>query len=59
MELGTNRADAVLHDAPNILYFVETTGNGQFKAVGEFEARRYVLFSLKATTHCAKSEQAR
>ncbi|MDX7527110.1 transporter substrate-binding domain-containing protein, partial [Enterobacter hormaechei] len=32
MELGTNRADAVLHDTPNILYFIKTAGNGQFKA---------------------------
>ena len=24
MELGTGRADAVLHDTPNILYFIKT-----------------------------------
>ncbi|MDU7741915.1 MAG: glutamine ABC transporter substrate-binding protein GlnH [Citrobacter sp.] len=42
MELGTNRADAVLHDTPNILYFIKTAGNGQFKAVGEsLEAQQY------------------
>lgn len=35
MELGTNRADAVLHDTPNILYFINTAGRGQFKAVGD------------------------
>jgi glutamine transport system substrate-binding protein len=42
MELGTNRADAVLHDTPNILYFINTAGRGQFKAVGDsIEAQQY------------------
>ncbi|UQY46091.1 glutamine ABC transporter substrate-binding protein GlnH [Erwinia sp. PK3-005] len=42
MELGTNRADAVLHDTPNILYFIHTAGRGQFKAVGDsIEAQQY------------------
>ena len=42
MELGTNRADAVLHDTPNILYFINTAGKGQFKAVGDsIEAQQY------------------
>lgn len=42
MELGTNRADAVLHDTPNILYFIKTAGRGQFKAVGEsLQAQEY------------------
>jgi len=42
MELGTNRADAVVHDTPNILYFINTAGRGQFKAVGDsLEAQQY------------------
>lgn len=42
MELGIGRADAVLHDTPNILYFIKTAGNGQFKAVGEsIKAQQY------------------
>lgn len=42
MELGTGRADAVLHDTPNILYFIKTAGNGRFKAVGSsLEAQEY------------------
>ncbi len=42
LELGTGRADAVLHDTPNILYFIKTAGNGQFKAVGEsIKAQQY------------------
>ncbi|MBS0969650.1 glutamine ABC transporter substrate-binding protein GlnH [Chimaeribacter arupi] len=42
MELATGRADAVLHDTPNILYFIKTAGNGQFKAVGDsIKAQQY------------------
>lgn len=42
MELATNRADAVLHDTPNILYFIHTAGKGRFKAVGSsIEAQQY------------------
>jgi len=36
MELGTNRADAVLHDTPNILYFIKTVGDS-------LEAQQYGL----------------
>ncbi|RAT12623.1 MULTISPECIES: glutamine ABC transporter substrate-binding protein GlnH [Lonsdalea] len=42
MELSTNRADAMLHDTPNILYFIKTAGHGQFKAVGDsIKAQQY------------------
>ncbi|MGK2889407.1 MAG: glutamine ABC transporter substrate-binding protein GlnH [Candidatus Malihini olakiniferum] len=42
MELGVGRADTVLHDTPNILYFIKTAGNGQFKAVGDsIKAQQY------------------
>ncbi|QLH63020.1 glutamine ABC transporter substrate-binding protein GlnH [Serratia symbiotica] len=42
MELGTKRADAVLHDTPNILYFIKTAGAGRFKTVGDsLEAQQY------------------
>ena len=42
LELGTGNADAVLHDTPNILYFIKTAGHGQFKAVGDsLEAQQY------------------
>ncbi|MXP56119.1 glutamine ABC transporter substrate-binding protein GlnH [Pantoea sp. Mhis] len=34
MELSTNRADAVVNDAPNILYFMHTVGKGRFKVIG-------------------------
>ncbi len=35
MELVTKRADAVLHDTPNILYFINKVGIGKFKIVGD------------------------
>lgn len=58
MELGTNRADAVLHDTPNILYFIKTAGNGQFKAVGEsLEAQQYGVAFPKAAMNCARSQR--
>ncbi|WJV55384.1 glutamine ABC transporter substrate-binding protein GlnH [Pectobacteriaceae bacterium CE90] len=42
LELATHRADAVLHDTPNILYFIKTAGNGKFKAVGgSIKAQQY------------------
>lgn len=42
MELGTRRADAVLHDTPNILYFINTAGKERFKTVGDsLEAQYY------------------
>lgn len=42
LELGTGRADAVLHDTPNILYFIKTAGQGRFKAVGDsIKAQQY------------------
>ncbi|WP_428945671.1 glutamine ABC transporter substrate-binding protein GlnH [Pantoea sp. FN060301] len=51
MELGTNRADAVLHDTPNILYFINTAGKGQFKAVGDsLEAQQYGIAFPKGST---------
>lgn len=61
MELGTSRADAVLHDTPNILYFIKTAGNGKFKAVGEsLEAQQYgIKSSRKAATTCARKLTAR
>lgn len=60
MELGTNRADAVLHDTPNILYFIKTAGNGKFKAVGDSpKLSSTVLRSRKAATTCVTKLTAR
>ncbi len=42
LELASKRADAVLHDAPNILAFIKISGNTQFKTVGNLiEAQQY------------------
>ena len=55
MELGTNRADAVLHDTPNILYFIKTAGHGQVQSGRRISgsAAATVSHSLKAATNCA------
>jgi len=42
LELVTGNANAVLHDAPSILCFIKTTGNGQFKTIGiPIKAQQY------------------
>ncbi|WP_367680676.1 glutamine ABC transporter substrate-binding protein GlnH [Candidatus Fukatsuia anoeciicola] len=42
LELVTGNANAVLHDAPSILYFIKTTSNGQFKIIGTpIKAQQY------------------
>jgi len=35
LELRTGRVDAAMHDTPNVLYYIKTAGEGQFKTVGE------------------------
>ncbi|APG87050.1 glutamine-binding periplasmic protein (plasmid) [Sinorhizobium americanum CCGM7] len=35
LEVVTGRADAALHDKPNILYFIKTNGQGKVKAIGD------------------------
>ncbi|MEA1968452.1 MAG: glutamine ABC transporter substrate-binding protein GlnH [Thermodesulfobacteriota bacterium] len=42
LEVVTGGADAAVHDAPNVLYFIKTAGNGKVKAVGpDVEAAYY------------------
>ncbi|HKK90806.1 MAG TPA: glutamine ABC transporter substrate-binding protein GlnH [Desulfobacteraceae bacterium] len=42
LEVVTGGADAAVHDAPNVLYFINTAGNGKVKAVGpDVEAAYY------------------
>ncbi|XPE43923.1 hypothetical protein ACNKHV_04665 [Shigella flexneri] len=42
MELGANRADAVLHNTPKHSVLHQTAGDGQFKAVSDsLEAQQY------------------
>ncbi|BAN47247.1 glutamine ABC transporter substrate-binding protein GlnH [Metapseudomonas resinovorans] len=35
LELRTGRVDAAMHDTPNVLYYINTAGEGQVKAVGQ------------------------
>lgn len=34
MEVATGGADAAMHDTPNVLYYIQTVGQGRVKAVG-------------------------
>lgn len=44
LEVRTGRADAALHDTPNVLYYIDTAGDGEVKAVGEnLEAQSYAM----------------
>ncbi|CAD6513158.1 glutamine ABC transporter substrate-binding protein GlnH [Candidatus Profftia tarda] len=53
LELGSGNADAVLHDTPNILYFIKTIGHDQFKTVGDsLESRQYgIAFPKNSPLH--------
>lgn len=42
LELRTGRVDAAMHDTPNVLYYIETAGDGEVKAVGpNMDAQSY------------------
>ena len=34
MEVRAGRVDAAMHDTPNVMYYIQTAGDGQVKAVG-------------------------
>ncbi len=60
MELGTKRADAVLHDTPNILYFIKTAGAGKFKTVGDsLEAQQYGIAFPKGSDELREKGERR
>ncbi|MFD1793754.1 glutamine ABC transporter substrate-binding protein GlnH [Ochrobactrum teleogrylli] len=55
MELQTGRVDAAMHDTPNILYYINTAGNGKVKAVGEqMMAQQYGIAFPKGSDLVAK-----
>ncbi len=55
LELATKRADAVLHDAPNILSFMKFSGNTQFKTVGNpLQAQQYCIALPKGSDELRK-----
>lgn len=42
MELRTGRVDVAMHDTPNVLYYIQTAGDGAVKAVGpRMQAQSY------------------
>ena len=44
LEVRSGRVDAALHDTPNVLYYIDTAGDGDVKAVGEnLEAQSYAM----------------
>ena len=44
LEVRSGRADAALHDTPNVQYYIKTAGDGEVKAVGEnLDAQSYAM----------------
>lgn len=44
LEVRSGRVDAALHDTPNVLYYIETAGDGQVKATGRnLDAQSYAM----------------
>lgn len=44
LEVRSGRVDAALHDTPNVLYYIDTAGDGDVKAVGDnLEAQSYAM----------------
>lgn len=42
LEVATGRADAAMHDTPNVLYYIKTNGQGKVKTVGaQMMAQQY------------------
>ncbi len=59
LELATQRADAVLHDAPNILSFIKFSGSTQFKTVGSpLKAQEYCIALPKGSDELRKKINA-
>lgn len=38
LDLQAGNLDAVVHDSPNVLYYVKTAGNGKVKSTGETDS---------------------
>lgn len=44
LEVRAGRVDAALHDTPNVMFYIETAGDGEVQAVGEnLEAQSYAM----------------
>lgn len=59
LELRTGGVDAAMHDTPNVLYYVNTAGEGQVKAVGEqMMAHEYGIAFPKGSELTARVNEA-
>ncbi|MDR1828992.1 MAG: glutamine ABC transporter substrate-binding protein GlnH [Methylobacteriaceae bacterium] len=55
LEVMTGRADAAMHDTPNVLYYIAQSGNGKVKTVGEqMMAHEYGIAFPKGSELVAK-----
>ncbi|AZO06064.1 MULTISPECIES: glutamine ABC transporter substrate-binding protein GlnH [unclassified Mesorhizobium] len=55
LEVATGRADAAMHDTPNVLYYIKTNGQGKVKTVGpQMMAQQYGIAFPKGSPLVAK-----
>jgi glutamine transport system substrate-binding protein len=55
LEVSTGRADAAMHDTPNVLYYIKTNGQGKVKSVGpQMMAQQYGMAFPKGSDLVAK-----
>ena len=55
LEVATGRADAAMHDTPNVLYYIATNGQGKVKSVGsQMMAHQYGIAFPKGSDLVAK-----
>jgi glutamine transport system substrate-binding protein len=55
LEVATGRADAAMHDTPNVLYYIKTNGQGKVKTVGaHMMAQQYGMAFPKGSELVAK-----
>lgn len=55
LEVATGRADAAMHDTPNVLYYIKTNGQGKVKSVGaQMMAHQYGMAFPKGSELVAK-----
>lgn len=61
LNLQAGNVDAVVHDSPNVLYYVKTAGNGKIKSVGDLKSvpvEQYGFALQKNSPYTAKVNKA-
>ncbi|MVY94802.1 transporter substrate-binding domain-containing protein, partial [Enterobacteriaceae bacterium 8376wD7] len=61
LDLQAGNLDAVVHDSPNVLYYVKTAGNGKVKSTGETDSilpQQYGFAMQKNSSLTPKVNQA-